>query len=308
MAQPRTVSVVVPTRDRPDFLDEALQSIRALEGADLTFEILIGDNGSDPRTKEIAEKHRALYAHTPKNGSPAARNICFERATGEFIAFLDDDDVWLPGNIRAQIQFLDAHPDHAGAVAQIISTDQDLNPLNAPWPQEVPADGDLFKMLLSGYFPQLGGSVYRAEALTKHGLMDESLIGDADWDWQIRIATTDKIGFVPVHAILFRQRPGGSFNKLQMMRSGYTRRVFLRHALPHRDRWENWRELVRSYYGCQMYYWEYFLELAAKRADAGERWGVVKAISSAFWIFPTRTLRYLIGETDLRRAASRIFA
>ena len=95
---------------------------------------------------------------------------------------------------------------------------------------------------------------------------------------------------------------------MQLMRSAFTRRIFLRHALPNRTRWKNTVAMIRSYYACQMYYWEYFLDVAAQRAARGERWGVVKAVSSAFWIFPSRTLRCLLGKTELRQSARAIFS
>ena len=308
MAAPRLVSVIVATRDRPQLLSEALASIRAVEGPDLKFEILVGDNGGLPESREVAERFGAIYQYTSKNGCPAPRNLAMSRATGEFIAFLDDDDVWLPAHIRTHIEVLDANPEFAGAFGQIISTDPDLTPLNEPWPHITPDDGDFFMMLMNGYFPQVGGTLFRASVLESHGYMDESLIGDSDWDWQIRIAADRKFGFVAKPCVLFRQRPKGSFNNMQLMRSAFTRRIFLRHALPNRTRWKNTVAMIRSYYACQMYYWEYFLDVAAQRAARGERWGVVKAVSSAFWIFPSRTLRCLLGKTELRQSARAIFS
>ena len=203
MAEPRLVSVIVATRDRPKLLAEALASIRAIEGPDLKFEILVGDNGGLPASKEVAEHYGAYHQYTPKNYCPAPRNLAMRRATGEFIAFLDDDDVWLPGHIRKHIEILDAEKEFAGVFSQIISTDPDLVPLDDPWPEKVPQDGDFFLMLLSGYFPQVGGTLFRASVLETHGYMDESLIGDSDWDWQVRIATDHKFGFVALPSVQY---------------------------------------------------------------------------------------------------------
>jgi len=62
MTGPRhNVSVIVPTCDRPALLRQALASIRALEGADLTFEILVGDNGSASETRAVVEEFGAVY-------------------------------------------------------------------------------------------------------------------------------------------------------------------------------------------------------------------------------------------------------
>ena len=101
------VSVIVPTCDRPALLRQALASIRALEAPDLTFEILVGDNGSDRETPAVAEEFGAVYLKALTRGPSAARNVGLRAATGHFVAFLDDDDVWLPGNVRPHIAQLD---------------------------------------------------------------------------------------------------------------------------------------------------------------------------------------------------------
>ena len=307
MTEPRLVSVIVATRDRPKLLGEALASIRALEGPDLKFEILVGDNGGLPESKEVADRFDAIHQYTPKNYCPAPRNLAMRRATGEFIAFLDDDDLWLPGHIRKHIEILDENPEFAGVFGQIVSTDPDLNPLDDPWPKDVPDDGDFFMMLMSGYFPQVGGTLFRASVLETHGYMDESLIGDSDWDWQIRIAADQKFGFSAEPCVLFRQRPKGTFNTMQLQRSAFTRRIFLRHAISNRQRWPSWKAWIRSYYACQTYYWLYFLDVASQRSDAGDRWGVIKALSSAFWIIPSRTLRSIFSDAAFRRTTASIF-
>ena len=98
---PRIVSVIIGTRNRPDTLRAALASIRALEGPDLKFQILVGDNGTTPETAGVVADFGGIYDRTEKYGCPAARNLAIRRMTGEFVALLDDDDVWLPDHIRA---------------------------------------------------------------------------------------------------------------------------------------------------------------------------------------------------------------
>lgn len=300
MTAPRVVSVVIATHNRPQQFRQALASIRALEGPDIKFEILVGDNGTLEENQHIAEEFGAIFTRTTRNFCPGARNAAMEKVSGEFVAFLDDDDVWMPGHIRPHIAFLDANPDYAGVFGQVVSTDQDLNPIDAPWPQSLPEDGDCFHMLMSGYFPQVGATLMRADVVRKYGLMDETLFGDSDWDWTIRIAAENKFGFTPTQCVLFRQRPRGTFDKMQLRRSAFTRRIFLRHARKNPGRWSNLREMIRSYYGTQMYYWFYFIDAARLRAEQGQKWGVVKAFSSALWIYPTRTLRSFIKDADTR--------
>lgn len=299
---PRVVSVVIGTRNRPDTLRVALASIRALEGPDLTFQILVGDNGTTPETPGVVAEFGGIYGKTEVYGCPAARNVAMAKITGEFIAFLDDDDVWLPGHIRPHVAFLDANSDYQAVFGQIVSTDENLNPAGAAWPETLPTDGNMFHTMMSGYFPQVGGTVTRRAMLEKCGLMDEGLIGDSDWDWQLRIASQYKIGFVLVPCVLFRQRKKGTFNKLQMKRVAYTRRIFFRHAKPNRKRWKNPIAMWRSYFGSVESYYDYFVDTASDRALRGERWAAMKAVASAVYIFPTRAMRTLLGKTQLRNA------
>ncbi|MDP3737112.1 MAG: glycosyltransferase [Hyphomonadaceae bacterium] len=292
---PRFVSVIIGTRNRPDMLRKALASIRAIEGPDLKFEILVGDNGTTPETAGIVAEFGGIYDKTDVYGCPAARNLALRRVSGEFIAFIDDDDVWLPGHVRPHIAFLDAHPDYEAVFGQIITADENLNPIALPWPEKLPANGDVFRPMMSGYFPQVGATVVRGRALAKYGLMDEALIGDSDWDWQLRIAGDNKIGHVQEPCVLFRQRKKGAFNALQLRRAGYTRRIFIRHALANRKRWGSALEMIRSYFESVSTYYSYFMDVAADRAMSGDRVGAAKALASAFWVLPTRTVRALLG-------------
>src|SRR5215467_16114485 len=142
--RPRRVSVIVPTSDRPSTLREALASIRALEGPDLIFEILVADNGNNPATKTVVEEFGAVYLRTACKGASAARNVALRAATGDYLAFLDDDDVWLPSHVRGHLALLDEHPEFEAAVGQVVSATPDLQPSGAPWPVDAPRDGDLF--------------------------------------------------------------------------------------------------------------------------------------------------------------------
>lgn len=302
---PRRVSVIIGTRDRPELLREALTSIRALEGPDLTFEILVGDNGSAPETPNVVAEFGGIYAKTDKNGCAAARNLAMRRATGDFIAFLDDDDLWMPGHIRPHLAFLDAHPDYEAVFSQIVSTNTQRQPLDEPWPSSLPPDGDVFGMMLSGYFPQVGGSVFRGNAIAKYGLMDESLIGDSDWDWQLRIARNGKIGLIAAPCVLFRQRDPGSFDQLQRTRQKFTKRIFRRHAFLSRQapfQRLTARKVYRAYIGAVWQYFDYFCDQAIKRSGAGEFQGARRALFGAFMTLPHVTAVWLIRPTDLRSA------
>lgn len=305
MSRARLVSVIVPSCNRPAELRLALASIRALEGPDLTFEILVGDNGVSPQTRAIAEAAGARWiAADGAKGASVGRNAAMKAASGEFIAFLDDDDVWRATHLRAHIAFLDANPACDAVMGQIINTDHNLRPLGEAWPDaQLPGPGpDLVRLMLSGFFPQIGSVVARACVRERYGYFNEKLIGGEDLDWLLRIARPHKLGFVAVESVLFRQRPPGSYDQLQLIRVGYDRLVFLRHALAEWRLWRSPGEFLNAYYGSLQYFYAYFTETARARATRGERLAALRAASCAFYVFPLRAAYHMIAPKPLRAA------
>jgi glycosyltransferase involved in cell wall biosynthesis len=298
----KLVSVVVPTNDRPSLLREALQSIRALQDDDLSFEIIVGDNGTSAETRGIAEAFNALYFHTSRQGAAAARNIAMRAATGEYIAFLDDDDLWTSNHIRGHLALFASTPELEIVVGQIINTDAQRRPIYGPWPPRLPEGGELLKLMLSGYFPQIGATVVRAGVRETIGYFDEKLIGGQDWDWQLRVARAHGVRFVAQPCVLFRQRAVGAYDELQIKRVPFARRIFFRHAIPEWRLWSSPIDFVRSYFGVMEHFLEYFANTALARAQGGQRAAALKAIWHAFVVFPTRAVRFLFSKTPLRKA------
>ncbi|MBC7769864.1 MAG: glycosyltransferase family 2 protein [Phycisphaerales bacterium] len=300
----RLISVVVPTRDRPDYLRQALASIRALEGREFEFEILVGDNGSDPRTIEVTRAFGARHLPVTAAGAGAARNAGLAVARGELIAFLDDDDVWMDSHIRPHLEVLDADPELDGVMGQVIAVDDALRVLDDPWPIQAPRNGDaLLQAMLSGYYPQIGATIVRARVRDVIGLFDESLLGDQDWDWQLRLARRRKLVFTPAPCVQFRQRPPGSYDALRFRRLGFGRRVFFRHALPERRVFGAATGLLGAYRNVMWQYYEYFVDAAVERAEQGRpRSEIWRAIWGAMRTFPLRGSYHLVAPKPLRKA------
>lgn len=303
MAAPHRVSVIIGTHNRPEMLRGALASVRALEGPDLSFEILVGDNGAAPETAAVVAEFGGLYHRTDVRGCPAARNLGMRRMTGDFVAFLDDDDVWTSDNIRPQIALMQADPEIAAVFGQIVHADHEMRQVGPPWPVAEEMAGDVFVRMLSGYFPQVGATVVRGDVARECGLMDESLIGDSDWDWQLRLTKAYKTAFTPTPSVICRGRPPGSYDDIQLQRLPHTRRIFWRHARTALDRWPTPVHLLRAYFGALETYYNYFVNAAAERAGEGDLPRARLAIRQAFALNPTRALRAMSGPTRLREAA-----
>jgi glycosyltransferase involved in cell wall biosynthesis len=304
---PARVSIVVPTRRRPELLREALASIRALESPQLSLEILVCDNG-DGEGAHAAGEFGAIYLRVDRPRAAAARNDGMLAATGEFIAFLDDDDVWIPGHLLPKIELLQQNPDFGGVVGQTVTTDEFRIPTSEPWPAVCPQDGDLFQAFFNQY-PQIGSTVVRRSVLDTVGLFDEreSADGDEDWDWQMRLALAHKVGFVPVPGVLFRQRSSGSFDDLQWQRLFVTRRVMFRTMARAWRRLPSPRECFRA---SQKHHWDYYLyfvDSAIHHLAEGDRRAAWQSTTRAFLASPVHVALGLVRNPPLRQLLGALF-
>ena len=105
------VSVIIPTYNRADLLGEAIDSVLAQSYQD--FEMIVADDGSTDETAMVASKYgdKVRFLALPHRGQPAApRNAGIAAATGEYISFLDSDDLYLPDKLALQVPALDENP------------------------------------------------------------------------------------------------------------------------------------------------------------------------------------------------------
>jgi glycosyltransferase involved in cell wall biosynthesis len=191
------VSVIVPCYNGEDYISETIQSV--LDQSYESLELIIVDDGSLDRTGDVIAQcsdARLRYFRTKNCGVSHARNFGIGMARGEFIAFLDADDLFMPENLSVKIGFLREH------------LDMDL--VHAP---EIIFDGNTgaHQRVSSG----LGGTVLsellvlektvihspssvlvRRKLLAATGLFDERLSVSADWDMWVRMALVTPFGFL----------------------------------------------------------------------------------------------------------------
>jgi len=127
------VSIVVPTFNRLPYLREALQSVFAQGWPH--WELLLADDGSDPDTRAylqgLQQASRVRVLSLPHSGNPPrVRNQALRYARGEFVAFLDSDDVWLPNKLERQLQSLRDRPHCQWSYCAFRMVDAQLKPLH----------------------------------------------------------------------------------------------------------------------------------------------------------------------------------
>jgi glycosyltransferase involved in cell wall biosynthesis len=185
------VSIIIPTRNRPQLLPRAVESARAA-GTDV--EIIVVDDASEDETASVCRSLAGVkYIRLERNqGTAGARNVGILASSADFIAFLDDDDLRLPGSLDLQTAKLAATPEAGFVCGAMLIADQDYNltgEISAPPLGPSPASGDIFWQLLELDFPVMPLSVViRKECFERVGLLNRHLSGIDDWDILVRIA------------------------------------------------------------------------------------------------------------------------
>jgi glycosyltransferase involved in cell wall biosynthesis len=184
-------SVVIPTRDRPDWLPRALLSALSQRGA--SAEVIVVDDGSErpvlERLTAEGRKRIRVIRHEAPRGIAAARNSGIEAASGTWVAFLDDDDLWAPTKLDRLLglaQESDADLAFSGGVF-IDGAGQVLGALE-PGPFEQAAD--LHRALLAANVIPFSCSnvIARTEAARAISGFDDRFVHLADWDFLIRLS------------------------------------------------------------------------------------------------------------------------
>src|SRR4030042_1653484 len=107
------VSVIIPVYNRAELIAQAVESVLRQSFSD--FELLVVDDGSSDGTWEALQRCGPRIRALPQEhrGASAARNLGIQTAAGEYLAFLDSDDLWQPQKLARQVQYLDQHPEVA---------------------------------------------------------------------------------------------------------------------------------------------------------------------------------------------------
>ncbi|MDQ5846818.1 MAG: glycosyltransferase [Acidobacteriota bacterium] len=217
------ISVIIPTYDRPDVLPGAVESARAA-GTDV--EIIVVDDASIDDTREVCRGLKDIkYVRLERNqGVAGARNVGILASTGKYVAFLDDDDLRLPGSLDLQADALEANPESGFVCGAMVMADQDYQTTGEVFlPGQ--ASGDVFWELLELDFPVMPlSTLIRKECLLRVGLLNQHLGGIDDWDIFVRIAELYPVLIIDQPVGLYRRptpssRQGSSAQSAQLLRA-----------------------------------------------------------------------------------------
>jgi len=169
-------SVIVPVYNGDRYLGFALQSI--FEQDYRPSEVIVVDDGSVDGTSEIAKSYEVRYIYQTNQGQAMAMNVGIAAARGEFLAFLDADDLWAPNKLSVHIGYLLEHPD----VGYVIARMQNFLEQGAQLPPRITKD-----LSLTDYAALcVGNLVARKTVFEQIGDFDTTYRYAKDVDWFVR--------------------------------------------------------------------------------------------------------------------------
>lgn len=185
------VSVIIPAYNYAGYLPEAIESV--LNQTFRDFELLVVDDGSTDNTREVMRAFlhdpKARYVYQENQGLAAARNAGIRNTNGEFVAFLDADDVWLEQKLEKQVEIMDSKPEVGLVYTDIYFIDGEGKILtDRQWARrrkKTMFEDLLFSNVITG---SASSSLIRRECLDRVGLFDESFKSLEDLDLWLRIA------------------------------------------------------------------------------------------------------------------------
>jgi len=224
----------MPAYNARPFIEESIRSVLNQDYSNI--ELIVVDDGSEDGSPEVAEQfgNRVKVLRQNNAGPAAARNRGIAAASGDFIAFLDADDVWLPGKVAMQVQYLQGHPDvgvvFSGFLRWYPQPDGSFLPppvpvnLGSPLELVLEHSGWIYTTLLLDNVIHVITAMIRRSVIEKVGNFDESLRTGEDYDFWLRVSRqfrADKfdrtLAYYRMHAASTTQVPRKENNEYKVL-------------------------------------------------------------------------------------------
>jgi glycosyltransferase involved in cell wall biosynthesis len=206
-----TVSVIIPTYNRPQELMAAIGSV--LNQTYQDFEIIIVDQSEGDRAQQIISdlgEERIRYVECRREGNfrgvSKARNQGIKMAHGRFLAFLDDDDLWLPNKLEKQVMLMENSSPNVGLIycgcKRISVIDNELIKVDVPKHR-----GDVAQDIMRSGFILTITTLIRKECFENVGMFDETMEIAEDWDMWVKIGKAYHFDYIPDALAIYNVRP-----------------------------------------------------------------------------------------------------
>ncbi|PPS43390.1 glycosyltransferase [Chroococcidiopsis sp. TS-821] len=211
------VTVIVPAYNAERTIVAAIASVQQQSFGD--WELIVIDDGSCDRTVEllsrVQEPRMQVYRYA-NAGVSVARNRGIARAQGEYIAFLDADDLWRQDKLECQVAALEQHANAAVAYSWTCVMNESatmIHPASPVW-----YEGNVYSQLLVRNFLLCGSNpLVRRHALERVGGFDATLTHGEDWELFVRLAKLVEFVVVPAAQVFYRQSPTSASAQVALM-------------------------------------------------------------------------------------------
>ena len=209
------VSIIIPTYNREEFIVETINSV--LNQTYKDFEIIVIDDGSTDNTKQKLEPFSSkIKLIEQKNSERAvARNNGVKNSSGEYIAFLDSDDLWIENKLEKQVELLATSSDVILTYGQSLRINEDGNKIKTAKRQLEGFSGDVFEKLLMRNFIVSATPLIRRECFEKTTGFETKYIPYEDWEFWLRFSLLGKFHFFNKPFAYYRIHKNQSVKLLQ---------------------------------------------------------------------------------------------
>jgi glycosyltransferase involved in cell wall biosynthesis len=271
------VSVIIPARNRASLIERAVRSVLTQTYQD--FEIIVVDDGSTDNTPQtvaglIREDRRVRFLrHDINRGAQAARNSGIRAALGNWIAFLDSDDEWLPDSLALRLNRA------ADGGLQVVHSECYVHRLGSTELRlfGVPSlEGWVYRQLLRQPGPVFPGLLVLKDCLTRISNLNGTIISFQEWDTAIRLAKYFRFGFVHVPTFIYNCASSNAISKDLLRGAQGYEQVFTSH------RWSILRCLGPRPLA------QHYQTAARLYSQAGDENNARRCLMRAFLLWPVR--------------------
>jgi len=223
------ISVVVPAYNRSATIADCLRSVQ--NQTYRNWEAIVVDDGSKDGTATVVEQiaredaRVRLIQHEHNRGAQAARNTAIRAAKGDWIAFLDSDDHFLPHSLETRLKVAAAERvSVVDSASNIIELDGQVRPYRVS-----PLCGQVYQTLLRRDGPMFQGLLVKKQALQKINYLDEQIVAYQEWDTSIRLAKNYAFGFEPAPTFIYDCRNPDTISKNSVLNGEGYEQVFHKH-------------------------------------------------------------------------------
>ena len=205
------ISVIIPTYNRAYILSKAIESVLNQTFKDL--ELIVVDDGSTDETPYLVSKYPLIYVKKPHTGVPHTRNIGISKAKGDFIAFLDSDDVFVPEKLEKQLKFFERCPDY-----KIVQTEEIWYKGNKrinPKKIHKKAEGWFFDRAIKLCVVSISTVLIKKEVFEEVGMFDEEFPVCEDYEFWLRVSLKMPVGLIKEYLVI---KSGGRPDQLSAMK------------------------------------------------------------------------------------------